>query len=171
MRFLHHLFPSPSQDKPIGAPLHHNPFSGLYLARDAVRHGPQGVDRHRNLRSRLYLAQAVTLLRQGLLLVRAPHALRWRLETFGLYMPSLPESRPWWRVNAAALGALLDQLPGYMRWLYQMHLLRRGGARELWRLQAHGDAAAWEAWLALSEDEADGYSASVMALGCMNSFT
>jgi hypothetical protein len=106
-----------------------------------------------------------------LLLARAPHALRWRLETFGLYMPSLPESRPWWRVNAAALGALLGQLPGYMHWLYQMHMLRRGGAQELWRLQMHGDAAAWEAWLALSEDEADSYNASVMALGCMNSFT
>ena len=34
------------------------------------------------------------LVPQALLLARAPHALRWRLETFGLYMPSLPEARP-----------------------------------------------------------------------------
>ncbi len=94
------------------------------------------------------LAHAAALLRQGLLFARAPHALRWRLETFGLYMPSLPESRPWWRINAAALRALLGQLPGYMRWLYQMQALRRRGARE------QSGAAAWEAWLALSEDEA-----------------
>jgi hypothetical protein len=103
------------------------------------------------------------MLRQGLLLARAPHALRWRLETFGLYMPSLPESRPWWRVNVAALGALLGQLPGYMRWLYQMQALRRGGARELWRLQAHGDAVAWEAWLAVSEDEANSSQPSAVS--------
>ncbi len=92
----------------------------------------------------------VVLLRQGMQLARAPHALRWRLETFGLYMPSLPEERPWWRVNARALRALLRQLPGYARWLGQMHTLRLGGARALW--QARGaNVHAWEEWLARSE--------------------
>ena len=38
-------------------------------------------------RSHLRLRISV-LVPQAWLLARAPHALRWRLETFGLYMPS-----------------------------------------------------------------------------------
>lgn len=95
------------------------------------------------------------LLRQAAQFARAPHALRWRLETFGLYMPSLPEARPWWRVNARAARALLAQLPGYARWLAGMRALSRQGASGWWH--AHSDIPAssaaqkWEEWLALSE--------------------
>ena len=99
------------------------------------------------------VARLATLAGQGLLLARAPHALRWRLETFGLYMPSLPEARPWWRVNPRALGALLRQLPGYMGWLAEMRALRRAGARGLWRARTGHDSQAWEQWLALSDHE------------------
>lgn len=98
-------------------------------------------------------ARLAILAGQGLLLARAPHALRWRLETFGLYMPSLPEARPCWRVNPRALGALLRQLPGYMGWLAEMRALRRGGARGLWRMRSGNDSRDWERWLALSNDE------------------
>lgn len=100
-----------------------------------------------------HAARLTTLASQGLLLARAPHALRWRLETFGLYMPSLPEARPWWRVNRHALGALLRQLPGYMGWLAEMGALRRDGARGLWRARTGNDSRDWEQWLALSDDE------------------
>lgn len=87
------------------------------------------------------------------MLLWAPHALRWRLETFGLYMPSLPEQRPWWRINITALRAVLRQLPGYMRWLNEMQALREGGAGAWWRLRTGTDARVWEAWLALAEDD------------------
>ena len=99
-------------------------------------HRPPAISRQLAAFGRLLL-----LPHQGFLLLRAPHALRWRLETFGLYMPSLPETRPWWRVNARALRALLRQLPGYAHWLGEMQTPCRGGAN----LQA------WEEWLSLSE--------------------
>jgi hypothetical protein len=89
---------------------------------------------------------------QGLLLVRAPHALRWRLETFGLYMPSLPEARPWWRINARAALALVRQLPGYSRLLGEMRALRQAGAGGWWHIRTGTDAGDWERWLQLSEE-------------------
>jgi hypothetical protein len=95
------------------------------------------------------------LVQQALLLARAPHALRWRLETFGLYMPSLPEARPWWRPSARALRALCRQLPGYARWLAEMQALRHGGARGWWRYRTGTDARDWEQWLALARQETD----------------
>ena len=95
------------------------------------------------------------LARQALLLAGAPHALRWRLETFGLYMPSLPEARPWWRPSARALRALLGQLPGYARWLAEMQALRHGGARGWWRYRTGTDVRDWEEWLALARQETD----------------
>ena len=98
-------------------------------------------------------ARLFAAARQGLLLIRAPHALRWRLETFGLYMPSLPETRPWWRVNTVALGALLEQLPGYTGWLAEMQVLRRGGARGSWHARTGTDARDWERWLAHSDEQ------------------
>ncbi len=90
---------------------------------------------------------ALELLRQGLQLARAPRALRWRLETFGLYMPSLPEARPWWRVNGRALGAFLAQLPRYARWLAAMRALRQEGAAGYWRAEAGTSLREWEDWL------------------------
>ena len=95
------------------------------------------------------------LVPQALLLARAPHALRWRLETFGLYMPSLPEARPWWRPSARALRALCRQLPGYARWLAEMQALRHGGACGWWRYRTGTDARDWEEWLALARQETD----------------
>ena len=95
------------------------------------------------------------LVQQALLLARAPHALRWRLETFGLYMPSLPEARPWWRPSARALRALCRQLPGYASWLAEMQVLRQAGARGWWRHRTGTDARAWEEWLALALQETD----------------
>jgi hypothetical protein len=97
----------------------------------------------------------VKLVPQALLLARAPHALRWRLETFGLYMPSLPEARPWWRPSARALRALCRQLPGYARWLAEMQALRHGGACGWWRYRTGTDARDWEEWLALARQETD----------------
>jgi hypothetical protein len=93
----------------------------------------------------------LVLIRQGLMLAHAPHVLRWRLETFGLYMPSLPEARPWWRVNLRAARALLRQMPGYMRWLAEMQALRRAGARGWWRSRAGTDTDTWEQWLHISD--------------------
>ena len=96
------------------------------------------------------------LAQQALLLARAPHALRWRLETFGLYMPSLPEARPWWRPSARALRALCRQLPGYARWLAEMQVLRHAGARGWWRHRTGTDARDWDDWLALALQDTDG---------------
>ncbi len=90
------------------------------------------------------------LLHQGLQLARAPRALRWRLETFGLYMPSLPDTRPWWRVNRRALTAFVGQLPRYAHWLTTMRALRHDGAAGYWRVEAATSLRAWEEWLNLS---------------------
>ena len=100
-------------------------------------------------------ARISVLAPQALLLSRAPHALRWRLETFGLYMPSLPEARPWWRPSVRALRALWRQLPGYARWLAEMQALRQGGARAWWRHRTGTDARDWEEWLARARQETD----------------
>ena len=97
------------------------------------------------------LTAYAALARQAMALARAPHALRWRLETFGLYMPSLPEAHPWWRVNLRALGALLGQLPGYARWLGGMLALREGGASGWWQADSGAMTGDWEQWLALCE--------------------
>ena len=72
---------------------------------------------------------------------------RWRLETFGLYAPSLPHERPWWRVNRAALRAFMRQLPSYLGWVRHMRLLGRAGPNALWndRLRSE-DLARWRAW-------------------------
>jgi hypothetical protein len=78
------------------------------------------------------------MVRHGfLLLFRGPA--RWRLETFGLYMPSLPGMRPWWRVNGRALRQLVRQRAAYSRWLWEMHAL-----------QLHGDSGWWRVKLGVS---------------------
>jgi hypothetical protein len=64
-------------------------------------------------------------------------------------MPSLPEARPWWRVNVRALRALLAQLPGYARWLGEMQALRT-----YWRARSGTGAPEWEEWLSLAEPSA-----------------
>src|SRR5947209_5526476 len=95
------------------------------------------------------------LFKQAILFARAPALVRWRAETFGLYMPSLPEARPWWRPSVRALRALGRQLPGYARWLAEMQVLRHAGARGWWRHRTGTDARDWENWLALARQETD----------------
>ncbi len=79
------------------------------------------------LRVRIGIDTARALSGQVLLFARAPRALRWRIETFGLYMPSLPDARPWFRPSGRALRAFVRQMPSYVRWLGEMQALRRGG--------------------------------------------
>src|ERR1019366_2327525 len=71
-------------------------------------------------------------LTHGWLLLRGG-VLRWRLETFGLYMPSFPEQRPWWRVNGRMALALLRQRHRYAGWLSEMRVLSREGSTGWWR--------------------------------------
>jgi hypothetical protein len=61
--------------------------------------------------------------------------LRWRLETYGLYMPSLPNARPWWRINARAFTQLVRHGGNYAAWLVEIEALGKGGPRGWW--QAH----------------------------------
>jgi hypothetical protein len=84
--------------------------------------------------------------RQGALLLRS-RLLRWRLETYGLYMPSLPHSRPWWRVNGRALARLIRHHRAYGGWLREMSAVRVSGGPGWWRSRLAGKAAAWEAYL------------------------
>ena len=58
--------------------------------------------------------------------------LRFRAETFGLYLPETPDRRPWWRISIAALRLLFNQAPSYRSWRAEMENLRRGGAHEWW---------------------------------------
>jgi hypothetical protein len=84
--------------------------------------------------------------RQLVLLVRGG-LLRWRLETYGLYMPSLPNARPWWRFNFRALGGLLRHGRSYDRWLREMCSLRGAGAPGWWRTHLGNRAGQWEAYI------------------------
>jgi hypothetical protein len=134
--------------------------SGLTLPAGPRRVAPVlptavGVVHHATTVAGAVAATISVLVPQALLLSAAPRALRWRLETFGLYMPSLPEARPWWRPNPRALRALARQLPGYARWLGEMQALRHAGARGWWRHQTGTDAREWEGWLALALQETD----------------
>jgi hypothetical protein len=70
-------------------------------------------------------------------------ALRWRLETFGLYMPSHPNARPWWRINARALSILARRSPSYARWLEEMAAVRAGGASGWWAKRLGDRYDAW----------------------------
>ncbi|MDB5076995.1 MAG: hypothetical protein JWO42_3174 [Chloroflexi bacterium] len=81
-----------------------------------------------NYRSRL---PGIMLLRHGITLMRG-RVLRWRLETFGIYMPSLPLARPWWRVNSRALGQLLQHSGAYAAWLIEMETLTERGPGGWW---------------------------------------
>jgi hypothetical protein len=57
---------------------------------------------------------------------------RFRLETFGLYYPTLPYDAPWWRVNPGSLLLLIRRLPEYIRWVAEMEELRRHGPDVWW---------------------------------------
>jgi len=77
------------------------------------------------------LSDRLILIHHGVRLLRG-RVLRWRLETFGLYMPSLPNRRPWWRPNRRALKALVQHRHAYCGWLLEMRSLRTGGPRSWW---------------------------------------
>jgi hypothetical protein len=80
------------------------------------------------------IAIAPILCRHAWLLVWG-RLLRWRLETYGLYMPSLPNARPWWRVSGPALLNLCRHGTSYAGWVADMHYLRIHGSSGWW--QAH----------------------------------
>lgn len=108
------------------------------------------MKRGRNVRRvgvRAWVGAIGALLGQALLFVRAPRALRWRIETFGLYMPSLPNARPWFRPNGRALGAFVRQLPAYVHWLGEMRALRRDGPAGWWEARGGTTLDGKLAWL------------------------
>ncbi|MGH2344589.1 MAG: hypothetical protein ACRDG4_05145 [Chloroflexota bacterium] len=84
--------------------------------------------------------------RQFVLLLRG-RLLRWRLETYGLYMPSLPNARPWWRLNFRALVGLLHHRQAYGRWLREMRSLRGAGATGWWQARLGHHTRHWEAYI------------------------
>ena len=87
-------------------------------------------------------------------------ALRWRLETYGLYMPSYPHQRPWWAINHRVALVLARRVGRYQAWLEEMDALRGGGPAREWaeRLEP-GDQERWRCWLSAQnapELESDG---------------
>ncbi|MGH2411995.1 MAG: hypothetical protein ACRDGS_16760 [Chloroflexota bacterium] len=76
-------------------------------------------------RAPIYIAQHVyLLLRSG--------QLRFRLETYGLYYPSEPYARKWWRISPRVLALLLRQSREYATWIVEMNELRRAGPEGWW---------------------------------------
>ncbi len=71
---------------------------------------------------------------------------RWRLETFGLYMPSLPGTRPWWRVNRRAVCVLVRQRTAYARWLLDMRNIRLRGDSGWWKTRSEASYASLRAY-------------------------
>jgi hypothetical protein len=57
---------------------------------------------------------------------------RFRLETFGLYYPSLPYERRAWQVDVRVLFMFLRRAPAYFRWVIEMEQLRSEGPRSWW---------------------------------------
>ncbi len=49
---------------------------------------------------------------------------RFRLETFGVYYPSLPNQAPWWRVNPTTIRLLLAQMSTYVAWLSELQRIK-----------------------------------------------
>ena len=84
--------------------------------------------------------------RQGLKLLRGG-VLRWRLETYGLYMPSLPHARPWWRVNARSLHILLCRRGAYGAWLRDIETLRQEGASGWWQARLRDRYESMQAYM------------------------
>jgi hypothetical protein len=73
----------------------------------------------------------IALLRHAALLARTGQ-LRFRLETFGVYYPHLPYSRPAWRISPRVALLLVRQSRRYAHWLLDMQELRRGGPGAWW---------------------------------------
>lgn len=77
--------------------------------------------------------QATRILIRHAWVVWRAGQLRFRLETFGLYWPSMPYAAPWWRVSPRSLGLFLRQSRSYCRWIIDMEELRRAGPEAWWR--------------------------------------
>ena len=95
------------------------------------------------------LRATLGLVRHGLLLIRSGgRVMRWRLETFGLYMPSYPHQRPWWAINVRVAAILARRIGRYRAWLDEMTVLRGSGAAGAWQHNLDPtQATAWRAWL------------------------
>lgn len=70
------------------------------------------------------LRHAVLLWRTGLL--------RFRLETFGVYVPALPYTAPAWKLSPRYVALLARQSRSYGRWLLELDAIRRDGADGWW---------------------------------------
>jgi hypothetical protein len=71
--------------------------------------------------------------------------LRFRLETFGLYFPSLPHSQPWWRVTPRVIPLFARRFLPYVRWTGDVrHVARRGAAGWWQRHLRPADRARWQ---------------------------
>ncbi len=92
------------------------------------------------------ISDRLLVVRHGLLLWRGG-VLRWRLETYGLYMPSLPNRRPWWRPNGRALRILVQHRRAYGAWLRHMQRLQTGGAGAWWQARLGEDYSALRAYI------------------------
>jgi hypothetical protein len=57
---------------------------------------------------------------------------RFRAETFGLFFPALPNSRPFWRLSPTGLIIFAKALSRYRVWHSRMLLLARGDAHDWW---------------------------------------
>ena len=62
-------------------------------------------------------------------------------------MPSLPNRRPWWRVNRRALWELLRHHRAYAGWLAEMDAARREGPSGWWRDRLGEDYAHLQGWM------------------------
>lgn len=71
------------------------------------------------------------LVRHAYLVWRAGQ-LRFRLETFGLYYPTLPYTAPWWRAPRRNAIMLVRQASAYARWVVEMEEIRQRGPTSWW---------------------------------------
>lgn len=71
--------------------------------------------------------------------------LRFRLETFGLYFPSLPHARPWWRVTPHVVPLFARRLLPYTRWAADVRYIGQRGAAGWWERHLRpAERARWE---------------------------
>ena len=76
------------------------------------------------------------MLRHVVSIVRSGQ-LRFRLETYGLYYPATPDSRPYWKVSPRALLLLLRSAREYSSWVKTTSFVRVG-PHEWWARQWPG---------------------------------
>jgi hypothetical protein len=76
---------------------------------------------------------AVGILTRHAWVVWRAGQLRFRLETFGLYHPAPPYSRPWWSPGVRNVLLFARQSVAYSRWILEMERIRSGGPEAWWR--------------------------------------